>query len=304
MSDLLLCKGVVQAMNLSEALLGAAKKGKYAIGAFNMHNVETTQALLIGAERANSPLYLQVGRAVIPHMGVKKAYEMTQRVVEESDTVNVIHLDHGSYDEVLQAIKLGFTSVMYDGAHLTLEKNIETTRRLVEIAHEFGVVVEAELGKIPDANQPVQWSDYYTNVDEAERFVAETGVDSLAISAGVVHGVPAITPQPLAMELIAEIKKVVPVPLVLHGASGIPEQELKDAISAGICKFNADTDLRLEFRRGIEETWAQGDRQLETAMALGREYMANATFDKLKQFGCADRADDFRTLSSIFQRQW
>lgn len=271
-------------------LVEDARRGGYAVGAFNMHNDETTQALLQAAERAQAPVFLQVGRAIIPHVGLRKALEMTRRNAEESSARYVIHLDHGSYAEVLEAIRLGFDSVMYDGAHLPFEENIRTTRRIVEIAHEFGLPVEAELGRIPDADEPVDWSAYYTDVAEAERFVAETGVDTLAISVGVVHGVPLSEPAPLAVERIREIRAVVPVPLVLHGASGVPDDDIRAAVDNGVHKLNADTDLRKAFRQGIESTWAQGDRQLEEAMARGRELMVEATIAKMRLYGCAGRA--------------
>lgn len=271
-------------------LVEDARRGGYAVGAFNMHNDETTQALLRAAELAEAPVFLQVGRAVIPHMGLRKAFEMTKRNAAESCATHVVHLDHGSHEEVLEAIRLGFDSVMYDGAHLPFEDNIRATRRIVEIAHDFGIPVEAELGRIPDADEPVDWSSYYTDVAEAERFVAETGVDSLAISVGVVHGVPMSEPAPLALGRISEIRDVVPVPLVLHGASGVPDADLRAAVDRGVHKLNADTDLRLAFRRGIEETWAQGDRQLEEAMRRGRELMIDATVAKMRLYGCAGRA--------------
>ncbi|MGZ4695109.1 MAG: class II fructose-bisphosphate aldolase [Acidimicrobiales bacterium] len=271
-------------------VVGAAVGGGYAVGAFNMHNEETTQALVRAAERASSPVFLQVGRAIVPHMGLASAYELTRRVAEESDAEYVIHLDHGPWDEVLEAIRLGFTSVMYDGAHLPFEENIRTTRRIVEIAHEFGIPVEAELGKIPDADEKVDWASYYTDVAEAERFVAETGVDFLAISVGIVHGVPLADPQPLDIERIHKIKAATGIPLVLHGASGVPEDEVRAAMAAGVHKFNADTDLRHAFRSGIEAVWGLGDRQLEEAMAEGRDRMVMATIDKMKLYGCAGRA--------------
>lgn len=289
---------------LAQDLLHRARTGGYAIGAFNMHNEETTQALLAAAESCDAPVFLQVGRAIIPHMGVRRAYEMTRRVAAESDAVHVIHLDHGSYEEVLEAIKLGFTSVMYDGAHLPFEENIITTRRVVSIAHDFGVVVEAELGRIPDADQAVEWDSYYTDVSEAQRFAAETGVDSLAISAGVVHGVPLSAPQPLAINLISKIAEVVEAPLVLHGASGVPDGEITEAIAAGVHKLNADTDLRLAFRRGIEEVWAGADRQLETAMARGRELMIEAAVHKMRLYGCAGHASEFAETTTLAGRHW
>lgn len=280
------------------SIVEQARIGGYAVGAFNMHNEETTQALVRAAERADAPVFLQVGRAIVPHMGLRGAYELTRRVAEESDAEVVIHLDHGSLDEVFSAIRLGFTSLMYDGAHLPLDENIRTTRHVVEVVHSFGIPVEAELGKIPDADEQVDWSSYYTDVHEAERFVAETGVDFLAISVGIVHGVPMAKPQPLDIQRIKEIKAVTGVPLVLHGASGVPEDEVRAAMAAGVHKFNADTDLRRAFRSGMEAVWSQGDRQLEDAMAEGRDRMVAATVEKMLLYGCAGRAGEVRAVAA------
>lgn len=272
-------------------LIEHARRNGYAVGAYNMHNEETTEALVWAAERAQSPIFLQVGRAIIPHIGVRRAFEMTKRVAERSNAQYVIHLDHGSWDEVLEAIRLGFTSVMYDGAHLPFEENIATTRKVVEIAHAYGIPVEAELGKIPDAGESVNWEDYYTDVEEARRFVAETGIDYLAISVGIVHGViPGIPQAPISIQRIREIKAATGIPLVLHGASGLTDQEIQDAKAAGIHKFNADTDLRHAFRAGLEAVFAKGDRQLEEAMAEGRSRMIDATILKMRQYGCAGAA--------------
>ena len=272
-------------------LMSDAREGNYAIGAFNMHNDETTQALLIAAEQAKAPVVLQVGRALVPHVGLKRGFEMTMRIAEESDAQFVIHLDHGPWDECLEAIKLGFNSIMYDGAHLPFEENIKTTRRIVEIAHDFGIPVEAELGKIPDAGESVNWEDYYTDVAEAQRFVEETGVDYLAISVGIVHGVvPGVKPQPLSITRTRDIRDATGIPLVLHGASGIPEHEVEAAKAAGVHKFNADTDLRHAFRAGMLDVWSEGDRQLEDAMAEGRRRMIAATIEKMRLYGCAGKA--------------
>ena len=233
-------------------LIEDARAGGYAIGAYNMHNAETTEALVWAAEQAQSPIFLQVGRAIVPHMGVKKAFEMTKRVAEESNAQFVIHLDHGPWDECLEAIKLGFNSIMCDFAHLPFEENIAKTKRIVEIAHDFGIPVEAELGKIPDVGQSVHWPDYYTDAGEAKRFAEETGVDTLAISVGIVHGViPGLKPEPLSIQRTLEIRDAVGIPLVLHGASGVPETEVRAAMKAGVHKFNADTDLRHAFRAGM-----------------------------------------------------
>ena len=273
------------------SMIENARRGGYAVGAYNMHNDETAEALVWAAERSNSPIFLQVGRAIIPHMGVRRAYELTKRIAEKANVEYVIHLDHGSWDEVIEAIKLGFKSVMYDGAHLPFEENIATTRKIVEIAHAFGIPVEAELGKIPDVGQAVNWEDYYTDVEEARRFVAETGIDYLAISVGIVHGVvPGIPLEPINIERIKDIKAATGIPLVLHGASGLTQREVDEARAAGVHKFNADTDLRHAFRAGFESVWAKGDRQLEEAMTEGRTRMIDATIGKMKSYGCIGKS--------------
>lgn len=268
----------------------AAQAGGYAVGAFNMHNPETTQALIQAAQRAEAPVFLQIGRAIVPHLGLAEAYRMVRHELDRSGLQAPIHLDHGTYDEVFEAIRLGFDSIMFDGSHMPFKENIEATKHVVTVAHSFGIPVEAELGSIPDADNAIDWEAHYTKVDEAERFVAETGVDFLAISAGVMHGVPSLAPQPLAIELIERIRDVTNVPLVLHGASGVPTEELHQAIAAGVHKLNADTDLRHAFRRGLEQVFAEGDRQLETAMAEGRRHMIEATIAKMQEYGAAGKA--------------
>ena len=272
-------------------LIDDARAGKYAVGAFNMHNDETTEALVRAAEQARAPVFLQVGRALVPHVGLKRGFEMTKRIAEESNAQFVIHLDHGPWDECIEAIKLGFNSIMCDFAHLPFEENIRMTKRIVGIAHDFGIPVEAELGKIPDVGESVNWADYYTTVEEATRFAEETGVDYLAISVGIVHGViPGLKPEPLSIQRTLEIRDATKIPLVLHGASGIPVDEVQAAKAAGVHKFNADTDLRHVFRQGMLDVWSKGDCQLEDAMAEGRKRMIAATIEKMELYGCAGKA--------------
>ena len=286
-------------------IIEQARTEGWAVGGYNMHNVETTQSLLRAAEISQSPIFMQIGRAIIPHMGLKAAFELTKRVTEESDAKFIIHLDHGSEEEVHQAIDLGFTSIMFDGAHHPFEENIKATREIVKRCHDKGIYVEAELGKIPDADEEVNWESYYTDVNEAERFVAETGIDSLAISCGIVHGVPNGLPlEPLAIGLVERIRKVVPVPLVMHGASGVPDEEIKAVIAAGVHKINADTDLRHAFRRGIEEVWSKGDAQLEVAMTKGREFMIQATIEKMELYGSAGRTSGSNLSATQAGRFW
>lgn len=273
--------------NAAVGYVDRARTGGYAVGAFNMHNPETTQALIQASIAANSPVFLQVGRAIVPHMGLAAAFHMTKHELQGTGVDAVVHLDHGTYDEVFEALRLGFDSIMFDGSHLPFEENIRATKYIVQVAHSFGVPVEAELGTIPDASVGINWSDHYTKVEDAERFVAETGVDFLAISAGVMHGITLTEPLPLDVERIARIRDVTGIPLVLHGASGVPKDDITAAIAAGVHKLNADTDLRHAFRQGIEEVWSRGDHQLEEAMTAGKQRMIAATIAKMQEYGCA-----------------
>ena len=271
-----------------------ARANGYAVGAINHHNEETAQAILLGAQDANAPVFVQIGRAIIPHMGVRKAFEIVRRCEEEAGKTCVIHLDHGGYDEVVEALKLGVDSVMYDGAHLPFEENIASTRKVVEAAHFLGVPVEAELGKIPEVEDlaSVDWEDYYTDVDEAARFVEETGIDYLAISVGIFHGVSATVEPRLDMGRIETLASRTGIPLVLHGVSGLPDDTVREAVAAGVAKLNIDTELRWKFREGIEAVWAEGDRHLERAMAEGRDRMRAQVARKLELFGSAGRAKE------------
>ncbi|AHY47740.1 cbbA: ketose-bisphosphate aldolase [Rubrobacter radiotolerans] len=273
-------------------LVYEAREQGYAVGAINHHNEETAEAILLGAKDADAPVFVQIGRAIIPHMGIRRAFDIVRRSEEETGKSCVIHLDHGGYDEVVEALKLGVDSVMYDGAHLPFEENIATTRRVVEAAHFLGVPVEAELGKIPEVEDldSVNWEDYYTDVDEAVRFVEETGIDYLAISVGIFHGISATTEPRLDMERIETLAKETGVPLVLHGVSGLPDETVREAVARGVAKLNIDTELRLKFREGIEAVWSEGDRHLEAAMSEGRDRMRAEVTRKLKLFGSAGRA--------------
>lgn len=292
------------AISTREIMQRAQTEG-WAVGGFNMHNPETTQALLKAAESSQSPIFMQIGRAIIPHMGLKTAFELTKRITDESDAAFIIHLDHGSEDEVIEAINLGFKSIMFDGAHYPLDENIRITKEIVKRCHDSDVYVEAELGKIPDVGQKVDWKDFYTDVNEAERYAHETGIDSLAISCGIVHGViPDLAPEPLALDVVHAIRKVVSIPLVMHGASGVPDDEIQAVIAAGVSKINADTDLRFAFRKGMEDVWKMGDAQLEVAMAQGREYMVDSTAKKMILFGSAGKTTITPRFSTDVTRKW
>ncbi len=274
-------------------LMADAKANGYAVGAFNVHNEETAQAIMRAAEEAAAPVFVQIGRAVISYMGLKKSYEIVRSCEGEANGTGCLHLDHSrTLDEVAEALRLGLGSIMYDGAHLSLEENIANARKVVEVAHFMGVAVEAELGEMPHARDmaDLRWEDYYTDVDEAARFVEETGVDYLAIQVGAVHGVSATSEPRIDPERIEAIAERVGIPLVLHGASGIPDDMARQAIAAGISKLNVDTDLRVVFREGMQAVWSEGDRHLEDALAEGRARMQAEAVRKMQVFGSAGRA--------------
>ncbi len=260
-----------------------AYEGGYAIGAFKVNNMEIVQGIADAAIELNSPIILQVSagaRKYAKHNYLVKLVEAV--LVEAPDLPIALHLDHGADFEICKScIDGGFTSVMIDGSHHDFETNIELTKKVVEYAHERGVVVEAELGRLAGIEDAVNVSDAdaaYTQPDEVEEFVTRTGVDSLAIAIGTSHGAykfkPGTNPQ-LRFDILAEIEKRIPkFPIVLHGASsvpqefvkiinehggalkdaiGVPEDQLRQAARSAVCKINIDSDLRLGMTAGIRE---------------------------------------------------
>jgi fructose-bisphosphate aldolase class II len=257
-----------------------AYDGGYAVGAFNVNNMEIIQAITEAAEEQKSPVIIQVsagGRKYAKHNYLVKLMEAA---VQESTVPIALHLDHGESVEICKScIDGGFTSVMIDGSKYSFKENISVTKKVVEYAHERGVVVEAELGKLAGIEDNVNVSDKdaaYTNSNEVQEFVSRTGVDSLAIAIGTSHGAykfkPGQKPQ-LRFDILEEIQKRLPgFPIVLHGASsvsqeyvkiiqehggdmkdavGIPEDMLRQAARSAVCKINIDSDLRLAFTAGV-----------------------------------------------------
>ena len=270
-----------------------AYEGHYAIGAFNINNMEIIQAITEAAAEEKSPVILQVSAGARKY--AKHAYLMAlaRAAIEDSGIDLALHLDHGADFEICKAcIDGGFSSVMIDGSHYSFEENIEVTRKVVEYAHERGCVVEGELGRLAGVEDDVKVSaedSSYTRPEEVEEFVTRTGVDSLAIAIGTSHGAYKFTPEPctlneegilvpppLRFDILAEIEKKLPgFPIVLHGASsvpqeyvreinsiggklpnaiGIPEDMLRRAASMAVCKINIDSDIRLAMTAGIRRT--------------------------------------------------
>jgi len=277
-----------------EALQHAHENG-YAVGAFNVNNMEIVQAIIEAAEETKSPVILQASQGGLKYAGVEYIAEMAKIAARNSSVPVVIHLDHGTdFSQIMQCIRYGFTSVMIDGSKYPLEGNIEITKKVIEVARAVGVSVEAELGKIGGTEDDITVSEKeatFTDPDDAEIFVRETGVDSLAIAIGTAHGPYKGEPK-LDFERLEVIKKRLNIPIVLHGSSGVPEDSIRRAVSLGVNKINIDTDLRMAFTRAIREVVNSKPNEYDPRKIVGpaKEEMKRIIMEKMIMFGSAGRA--------------
>ncbi|MEQ8235718.1 MAG: class II fructose-1,6-bisphosphate aldolase [Syntrophomonadaceae bacterium] len=279
---------------VTDLLLRADREG-YAVGAFNANNMEIVQAIIAAAEKEQAPVIMQASQGAIKYAGLEFITGMVKIAADAARVPVALHLDHGTdFDQVVKCIRSGFTSVMYDGSKLPLEENIAITNKVLEITRPIGVSVEAELGKIGGTEDDIHVSDreaMYTDPEEARYFVEKTGVESLAIAIGTAHGQYKGEPQ-LDFARLEKIKKLVKIPIVLHGSSGVPDEAVRRAISLGVCKVNIDTNIReafvWEMRRCIEADPTEIDpRKLlgparDAAIAIIRE--------KIRVFGSCGKA--------------
>lgn len=299
-----------------------AYKGGYAIGAFNVNNMEIIQGITEAAKEENAPLILQVSSGARKYANHTYLVKLVEAAIQETGLPIALHLDHGDTFELCKScIDGGFTSVMIDGSHHTFEDNIALTRQVVEYAHAHGVVVEGELGRLAGIEDAVNVSDKdasYTDPDQVQEFVEKTGVDSLAIAIGTSHGAykfkPGQKPQ-LRFDILEEVEKRLPgFPIVLHGASsvipkyvdiinanggrmpdaiGIPEDMLRKAASMAVCKINIDSDLRLAMTAAIREHFAQSPEHFDPRQYLSpaRANIKELVKHKLVNvLGCNDKA--------------
>ncbi|SCG81818.1 fructose-bisphosphate aldolase, class II [Proteiniborus sp. DW1] len=276
-------------------VLQHAHKNGYAVGAFNVNNMEIVQAIVSAAEETNSPVILQASQGGLKYAGVEYIAKMAQIAANNAKVPVVIHLDHGTdFVQIMQCIRHGFTSVMIDGSKYDLERNIEITKKIIELAHAVGVSVEAELGKIGGTEDDITVSDRdatFTDVDEADRFVRETGVDSLAIAIGTAHGPYKGEPK-LDFDRLKAIKERLNIPIVLHGSSGVPEESIKKAVSLGVNKINIDTDIRFAFSNAVREVVTNNPNEYDPRKLLdpARKAMQKIIAEKMIMFGSAGRA--------------
>lgn len=292
-------------------ILNRASKGRYGVGAFNINNLEFLQAVISASERLKSPVIIAASEGAIKYAGFDYIKAMAYTAARTVKVPVALHLDHGMDMKVIEkCIKQGFTSVMIDASHFRFEKNIRVTRKVVKMAHRKGVSVEAELGTIGGKEEKVSARKIlYTEPDKAVEYVKRTGIDSLAVAIGTSHGAYKFAGKArLNFKILKEIKKKLKMPLVLHGASGlpaivtgkarkygvrigkahgVPDSQIKKAVKLGINKINTDTDLRLAFTGSVREVFRRNPSEFDPRKYLGpaRDFVQQVVEHRIKVFG-------------------
>ncbi len=261
----------------SEEMLRKADKEGYAVGAFNVENMEMVMAVIKACEELNAPAILQTTPSTVKYAGLDMYYANVAAAAKAASVPIALHLDHGnSFELAMQALRIGYTSIMIDGSKLEFEDNIALSKRVADACAPSGIPVEAELGKVGGKEDDLSCDDPgYTDPDDAVRFVNETGVTSLAVAIGTAHGIYKGEPK-LDVDRLSDIRKVVSIPLVLHGASGVPDEAVRDCIRRGISKVNFATELRIAFSDGIKE-YLKGDPDVFDPKKYGAVGMRKVT---------------------------
>ena len=280
-------------------MLVKAKAGKYAVGQFNINNLEWTKAILLTAQELNSPVILGVSEGAGKYMtGFKTVVGMVSAMIEELGiTVPVaLHLDHGTYEGAKKCIAAGFSSIMFDGSHYPIEENVEKTKELVNICHEKGMSIEAEVGSIGGEEDGVIGAGECADPNEC-KMIADLGVDMLAAGIGNIHGQYPANWKGLSFETLAAVQqKTGDMPLVLHGGTGIPDDMIKKAISLGVAKINVNTECQLAFADATRK-YIEAGKDLEgkgfdprKLLAPGFEAIKATVKEKMELFGSVDKA--------------
>lgn len=276
-------------------LLEKAEAGGYGVGAFNCNNMEIIQAIIEAAEKEKAPVIIQASQGAIKYAGLEYITALTKVAAENTFVPVGLHLDHGtSFEQTVQCIRHGFTSVMIDGSKLSLADNIALTNKVLEVARAVGVSVEAEIGRIGGTEDDItvnEWEASLTDPAEAKEFAEATGVDALAIAIGTAHGQYKGTPK-LDFERLQKIKELINIPIVLHGSSGVPDEAIRKAIQLGVRKVNIDTNLREAFVAGVREVLEKDPTQIDPRKILGpaKEKMSEVIREKIRLFGSAGKA--------------
>lgn len=278
----------------SEKMLLDAQKGGYAVGAFNVENMEMVMAVIAAAEELRAPLMLQTTPSTVKYAGLDMYLANVKTAAERATVPVCMHLDHGdSFELAMQALRVGYSSIMIDGSHGVFEENIAVTKAVADACRPSKVPVEAELGKVGGKEDDLDGGNGgYTDPMEAKEFVERTGVGSLAVAIGTAHGVYKGEPK-LDLDRLAEIRKVVSIPLVLHGASGLSEEAVKESIKRGICKVNFATELRIAYTDGVKEFLAANPDAFDPKKygKAAMEHVKEIVKLRMKMCGCDGKAE-------------
>lgn len=281
--------------------LNHAREKGIAVAAFNVHNLETILAVAEGAAEEHSPVMIQTTPGTLKHAGIPYIAACVKEAAKQYDIPIALHVDHcSSYKTIIQCIQYGYTSVMIDGSMLPYEQNVELVKKVVETAHCAGVAVEAELGRIGGTEDHMTVDEReatFTVPSEAKAFADDTGIDTLAIAIGTAHGVYKGEPR-LDFDRLSAIKAIVDVPLVLHGASGVPDNAIKEAVRRGICKINIATELKIPMADAIKECFAKspGENDPRNYMGAAKEAVKKAVREKIRLCGSSGFADELKKL--------
>ena len=273
-------------------ILDAAREGRFAVGAFNADNMELVQAILETAQEERAPVIVQIGGKTIPYAGMRMMAAIVRTAAAMVDVPVVLHLDHGSgFEQNVQAVAEGFESLMYDGSRLPYEENVAETARIAAVAHAAGVPLEAELGVVLQRGaDPEAVRAAMTDPNQAAEFVRRTGCDALAVAVGSVHQMRGREAD-LDVARIAAISRLVRLPLVLHGASGVKHEYLADAIAAGVAKINVATYVKEGFTLRLRQVMAANPDIVDLRQLLGpaREAAKERVREKMRVFGASGR---------------
>ena len=276
-------------VNLND-VLKKAQKENYAVGLFNTTDTDMLEAVISAAEELNSPVIIGTAEVLLPYGELKLIAPSILAAAKRAKVPVVMHYDHGlTFDRCIEALKLGFSSIMFDGSADDYETNLANTREIVKIAHSFGASVEGEIGHVgqADTNDNLD-CDMYTTADEAEEYVKQTGVDALAVAIGTAHGVYKTKPK-MNLERLSEIRQRIDTPLVLHGGSGLSDNDFRNTIKYGIAKMNIFTDLCLAGKEAMEEGLAK-DLDYLSIRNIKVEKIKEAVKKKIELFGSVDKA--------------
>jgi len=279
----------------TKELLEKAMREKYAVGAFNANNIEMVQAIVEAAEEENAPVILQASQGAIKYAGLENIAAIVKNAAAMVKVPIALHLDHGTdYEQNVKCFRMGFTSLMFDGSKLPYEQNVSITRKIVEMGHAVGVPVEGEIGKIAGTEDHITVSEVEANMTEPEealRFVKDTGVDSLAVAVGSVHRMKKKEAK-LDHERIRGIAKLVKIPLVLHGSSGVMDDEMRRGIQEGLCKINVATQLNMAFVEGMRKALSEKPEEVDPRKILevSKELLKKVVKDRIRVFGSAGKA--------------